>query len=190
MPIGPLHGLAALAALGSVGLDDPLLREPSVARFLRLLSDDPALVAARLNATAPGPSGASGVEPSLLQLPDPPPAGGTVRARTRFGLRCACADGFEAAPSATLPLHVPSVQALNARCAATKVHIRGAPNPARAVSFVPPANVLTARQVGDELLRLPFTRGSVRGTEGVEGAESTATPTGGCCTSCSATSCA
>ena len=170
MPLGPIHGVAALAALGSVGLDDPLLREPSVERFLRLLRDEPALVAARLNATAAGPSSASDAEPSLLQLPDPPLPGGIVPAKTSFNLGCACADGFEAAPSLTLPLHVPSVQALNARCAATKVHIRGAPNPARAVSFVPPPNALTARQVGDELLRLPFTRGEASGTGGATGA--------------------
>ena len=91
-------------------------------------------------------------------------------------------------PSNALPLEVPSVQAMNGRCAATKVVISLAPNRARLVSLTPPPRALTAQevrtrraeplplrwtlrltsccaQVGGDLLQCPFTRGAQRGND-------------------------
>ena len=164
--------LTALHALNRTGL----LAEAPVLEFLRLLYEQPAL-AETLTLPPPLPahrraSSREGytIAPSFLQLPDPPTPGGLpepptpggiVRKGSHLELHCACASGFEVGASNTLPIDLPSVQSMNARCAATRVSIKLAPNPVRTISFTPPPNSLTVDDVGDVLLRLPFSRGVV-----------------------------
>lgn len=98
-------------------------------------------------------------EPGFVELPEPPKPGDVVKAGTPLLLHCTCASGFEVGPSNTLPIEIPSAQAMNARCGATRVSIKLAPNPVRTMSFVPPKGSLTLDQIGDAMLRLPFSRG-------------------------------
>jgi len=165
--------LSALHSLNRTGL----LAEAPVLEFLRLLHDHPGLAE-----TLPPPlplrshraASREGytISPSFLQeqlpdpptpggLPEPPTPGGIVRKGSHLQLHCACASGFEVGASNTLPVDLPSVQSMNARCAATRVSIKMAPNPVRTISFTPPPNSLTVDEIGDVLLRLPFSRGVV-----------------------------
>ena len=148
-------GLSLLVCVASssdlpIASDHPLLREVAVLDFLQLVQERPKLVAEALERSPALPCSSEGSDnPSFVQLPDPPQPGGILHAGSRIDFKCACAEGFEVGMSNALPLEVPSVQAVNARCAATKLTISLAPNPARLVSLTPPPGALTAQEARD-----------------------------------------
>ena len=155
-----LAALLSVATPNPIPADHPLLREPAVQKFLRAVREQPALVAELISnrSSRQCEPRSSDTAAAMLQLPDPPLPGGIIRERTRLDLKCSCAEGFEVGPSNALPLEVPSVQSMNGRCAATKLVISLAPNPARAISLTPPPRALTAQEV-----RAPACGGRVSG---------------------------
>ena len=135
-----------------------LFCDDKVRALVRLLQDHPPLAPLERRDTV----AAMGTSAVLLQLPEPPLPGNVVASGSTLTMQCSCAAGLELGPSHTLALELPSTHAPSARCAATKLRIALSPSPA-AATISPTATTLTAEQVGAVLLRLPFTRGRVRG---------------------------
>ena len=140
-----------------------LFCDDKVRALVRLLQDHPPLAPLERRDTV----AAMGTSAVLLQLPEPPLPGNVVASGSTLTMQCSCAAGLELGPSHTLALELPSTHAPSARCAATKLRIALSPSPA-AAAISPTATTLTAEQVGAVLLRLPFTRGRVRGPAPLE----------------------
>ena len=140
-----------------------LFCDDKVRALVRLLQDHPPLAPLERRDTV----AAMGTSAVLLQLPEPPLPGNVVASGSTLTMQCSCAAGLELGPSHTLALELPSTHAPSARCAATKLRIALSPSPA-AATISPTATTLTAEQVGAVLLRLPFTRGRVRGPAPLE----------------------